>query len=113
MFIPFVSLSNIRISTPTSSVAWVFNDVPCSEVASVAVERKSCITVSRRTCGSTGRTQGIPAGAVNGRNAMPGFRSGREGPESENDDEEDKIGASIGAKVSCGVLGGEWESARM
>lgn len=90
----FVSLSNIRIST------W-FDDA-----SSGAAERKSCTTVSRKTCGSTGRTQGIPSGGVNGRRAMPGFRlEGAEG--------EDTKGARIGARVSCGILGGEWESARM
>ena len=111
MIIPIVSLSNIRISTPTSSVAWVSNGVFCSDAGAGAEERKSCITVSRRTCGSTGRTQGIPAGGVNGRNAMPGFGTGPK--DDDKDEDDDKTGASIGAKVSCGVLGGEWESARM
>jgi hypothetical protein len=76
--------------------------------------RKSCVSVSRRMCGSTGRTQGIPAGGVNGRSAMPGF--GIEGADSEDKDDEeheDTTGASIGTRVSWGVLGGEWESARM
>ena len=47
---------------------------------------------------------------------MPGFRLGGEDSEfkdEDDDDEEDTIDASIGARVSCGVLGGEWESARI
>ena len=42
---------------------------------------------------------------------MPGFGAGPK--DDDKDEDEDKTGASIGAKVSCGVLGGEWESARM
>ena len=45
---------------------------------------------------------------------MPGFKLG-EGDSEYKDGGKDKdtTGASIGASVSCGVLGGEWESAKM
>jgi hypothetical protein len=82
-----------------------------NHASSGTAERKSCTTVSRRMCG---RTQGILAGGVNERCTMPGFKLG-EGDSEHKDGEkdEDTTGASIGASVSCGVLEGEWESARM
>ena len=75
--------------------------------------------------GSTGRTQGMPAGGVNERRAMAGFGLGEGGGEEGEgggfgcadgkpaEDAAPNMGASIGVRVSCGDLGGEWESARM
>ena len=62
-----VSSSNIRIST---------RFVISNDASSGTVDRKSCTTVSCRTCGPTGRTQGIPAGGVNGSRATLGFKLG-------------------------------------
>jgi len=76
----------------------------CSDEA----ERKFCVGCG----GSTRRTQGILAGMMNGRSAMSSFKSGGIDPERK-DGNEDRTGTSISNKVSCGVLGGEWEGARM
>lgn len=44
---------------------------------------------------------------------MPGFKLAGVDSEHKDDVEEDTTGASIGTRVSYGVLGGEWERAKM
>ena len=96
-----VSSSNIRIST------WF---VISNNTSSGAADPKCCTTISRRICGSTGRTQGIPASGVNGRRVRLGFKLAWVDSEHKDEEDEDTAGASIGTRVSCGALGGEWES---